>query len=595
MAKIPTYDNFQAQEQVQPNVQVQAPQGPTPGAIAAQQQDAMGKGMLGLGNQVAIIAAKEQAEQDKFRLEEASQKADRAAQEILKDFQKLKGSDALAGDEENNGPDYLRNKQLKAQLDEIGKSLGTESQRRAFALKAGDLQNRFNGAITDHMSRENTVYQLSVVKGGIALGKQVVSDAGTDQTAIQAGIDKIRSSIAMNPLKMSPEELKAEELKELSQAHTLAIKSLMTARDSAGAKAYFEKNKKEFVGDQKATMEEYIAKVGDAQIGVEAGSSVFNKAMDGKPLTAEVTYKAMDAELLAKFKDNPDQLRAARAELDRQVGIWNKQQSESEASSINSVYELKNKNTNMATIMASDAWNGLSEKNKSLFKKQWSEEADTSLSRSIHRMQLLETQRTIESAPTMLQFHANPEALTRMTEAQITQLAPSIGMKNAGDLLTMRSKFMSSQAALSQGKIDNDTFESIAAAAGIDPKPKSSDKVASAKVWNLRQAVEMEIGAKQQSVKGELPADQKKQIMNEVISREVKKGGWFGSTVPAATLNPEDLSKSSVVVDGTSVKMSSVPTDELIKTKQMLKRLGLPSDDVSAVREWHITKNQKTQ
>jgi hypothetical protein len=182
-----------------------------------------------------------------------------------------------------------------------------------------------------------------------------------------------------------------------------------------------------------------------------------------------------------------------------------------------------------------------------------------------------------------------------MTEAQITQLAPSIGMKNAGDLLTMRSKFMSSQAALSQGKIDNDTFESIAAAAGIDPKPKSSDKVASAKVWNLRQAVELEIGAKQQSVKGELPADQKKQIMNEVISREVKKGGWFGSTVPAATLNPEDLSKSSVVVDGTSVKMSSVPTDELIKTKQMLKRLGLPSDDVSAVREWHITKNQKTQ
>jgi hypothetical protein len=209
-------------------------------------------------------------------------------------------------------------------------------------------------------------------------------------------------------------------------------------------------------------------------------------------------------------------------------------------------------------------------------------------------MALVERQKEMAAAPFMLEMYANPEALSKISRAQIVQLAPTITMENAHKLIQMQSTYVGSQAKLSEARIDNDMFDAVAASvAGIDPKPKASDKDAVLKAWNLRNAIETEIGQRQQAGKGELSRADKEKIATEVAARKVKEPGWFGSEVSAATLSPKALSEAKVVVGNKTIPINSVPTDEFASVKASLARRGLPSDDVSVVREWNTIKQLK--
>jgi hypothetical protein len=404
----------------------------------------------------------------------------------------------------------------------------------------------------------------------------------------------------------TPEQLQLKNLNDTTQLHLNVIGALQ-ANSPGDAKKYFDSvkaNASQFLPTKVDEVERTLKPLADAQEAGGVAREVVNGYMAGKPLTAEFSIRDMDADLVKRFGDDPAKLTAARQELDRQKGLWNAQQSEHEAGAIENVFALKNKGMPISKLQAQPVWQNLSAKNQALLTKQWRDEADASLSREVNRMVLLERRKEMLAAPEMLQFYQNPEALVKMTPAEITQKAPTIGIDNAQKLIQMRQQYTTNQAKLSEGKIDADTFEAIALKAGIDPKPKAGDKDGAAKVWNLRRRVEDEIGRQQRAAKGELPRDVKTKIMTDMIHQEVLNPTWVpfsdGTATPWATMADEDVAKSSVKIQvpGTRgnttkvVPLASIPTDEYATVEGKLRAAGRPYDPASVAQWWHNFKNQ---
>lgn len=318
MPKVPTYDNFQTSEAVQPNVQFQAPQGPTPGAIAADQEAKLGQAMSGAGNMLARITVLEQEKADEFRVAEAINKVTQARQRMTFDstegFTQLKGSNALEPDESGNGLDYRYGQKLQGEIDSVAKTLGNERQRAAFMQKAGQIKTAFNGDILSHMGRENQVYQVSVVNGMINNGLQSISLAGTDSAKIQQGLDGIVQAVDMNPLGKSPEELKAAKIEALSSAHMIVLTNATEIEESRNltfAKEYFEKNKDTMTEKDRVKAAKVIQVTTDRVKTQEFGDMVMADGlseMDALDLARKsFTGKERDdavAEVKARFADN---------------------------------------------------------------------------------------------------------------------------------------------------------------------------------------------------------------------------------------------------------------------------------------------------
>lgn len=485
------------------------------------------------------------------------------------------------------------------------------AQRTSFAYSTAKREELIQQKASDSIKLEQNSASATV---NAAVSSKNPQYMGLINDAMPAFVTNIQDKNAAQAAlqNWTPEQLQLKNLNDTTQLHLNVIASLQ-ATSPGDAKKYFDSVKgdnSQFMPTKVDDVERTLKPLADAQEAGGAAREVVQGYMAGKPLTAEFSIKDMDADLVKKFGDDPAKLAAARQELDRQKGLWNAQQSEHEAGAIEGVFALKNKGMSASSIHNQPAWQSLSQKNQALLTKQWREEADASLSREVNRMALVERRKEMLAAPEMLQFYQNPEALVKMSPAEIVQKAPTIGMDNAQKLLQMRQQYGASQAKLSEGKLDNDTFEAIALKAGLDPKPKASDKEGAGKIWNLRRRVEDEIGRQQQAAKGELPRDVKTKIMTDLIHQEVLSPSWLpfsdGSAAPWATMDDAAVAGSSVRIQvpnasrpGTTtskvIPLASIPTAEYATVESKLRAAGRPHDPASVAQWWNNYKMQGTK
>lgn len=442
----------------------------------------------------------------------------------------------------------------------------------------------------------------------VASKQQTMQDALTamsqgNNAAVPVAIDDIKTKNANWAAlhNQTPEQLAQQNIKDLTLVHSNVLSQLLV-KDPKAAQAYWDAldKKTEFDASRIDEVNNRLKTQVAAQVGGEGAREVFQDTMKGKSYNDAVPEDKMDAELVKRYGDDPAKLTAARQELDRQVGLFNKAQTEQQAGAINGVYQQINAKTPLNVVQRSDAWAALSEKSKLGITQEIQDRNHMLWSRSIEDKARIEHERTLRYAPDMLKM-SDPAVLANMTREQIVTLMPTIGVQNAEGLMQRWQSFQTNQSKLSEAKVDNDMFESVAAAAGIDPKPKASDKENSAKVWNLRSQVEMAIGQKQQGAKRELTRAEKTDIMTDIVHQEVLKPGWFwDDKVPAATLTPQELAKSSVSIQvpkgGTvtevKVPLSSIPTDEYAAVQKYLRERNQPDDPKSVAARWYKAKNR---
>lgn len=386
---------------------------------------------------------------------------------------------------------------------------------------------------------------------------------------------------------------------ELTQMHEAVFNKLFVDNPSQ-AKLYYEVNQKEIDGKVKDNILTRL-KAGMADLEGGGGArEIFTAEMAGKGLNEAIPYDAMDAKLVQRFGNEPEKLKAARVELDRQVALRNKTQSEFNAGAIEGVYAQLNKNVPLATVQRTQAWANLSAQTQRQITQQIEDRNHTLWARSIEDKVRLEHERELKYAPAMLSY-SQPEALAKMTREQIVELMPVIGVNNANKLMHTWQSYQQNQVKLSQATVDNDMFKSILAGAGIDPSPKPNNKEGAKRVLDLRNQVELTLGQMQTGTKRELTGPEKQDAIQKIVNAEVLRPGFwtsnFTNTQKVSELKPGQLNTSAVYVQNSGkqeiLPLARIPSTEYAAVEKQLLKEGVTATPAAVAQAWFDFQNKK--
>lgn len=380
---------------------------------------------------------------------------------------------------------------------------------------------------------------------------------------------------------------------ELSRMHEAVFNKLFVDNPAA-AKLYYEVNQKEVVGQVKDNITERLKK-GMADVeGGGAAREVFTTEMQGKGLNDAIPYDAMDAKLVEKFGNEPEKLKAARMELDRQVAMRNKTQSEFNAGAVEGVYAQLNKNVPLSAVMRSAAWASLPAQTQRQIQQgvedRWHALQTRDVEDRARKLRVLE----MDTAPELLRL-SNPEVLSTMTRADVVNKMPELGPDNTNRLLHTWQQFETNQTKLADAKIDNKIFETLLGQAGIEPRPKTNDKVGAQRVLDIQTQVKLTLGKMQPGLKRELSEEEKTKVMRDIINAEVLRPKFwtsgFGSTEKVVNLKPGDMNTSGVniSVDGKqyTFALNRIPTNEYQVWHDKLAKRGIVPTPTNVAQYWY--------
>lgn len=586
MPQIPMYEGPQAQTRAL-NLDQANPE--AFGAVQGRQLQQLGQGAQQVSNALDAINERETQTQVFNAEAQAKEAYVKWSQEAVKNRQGVAAKGLVKDSQDwwsNAQKDFAKDLSPMAQR-MLQKSFS--QQTIAAAQSMGQFEN----------NQLEAAQQLSLKATTKSSIDSAVSDSSDANIATQK--QNILAAWASQRSKMDPATYDQLVRGELTQMHEAVFNKLFVESPSQ-AKLYYEVNQKEISGAVKDNILTRLKSGVADEMGGSAAREEFTKAVAGKSYNEAIPVDQIDAALVKRFEGEPEKLKAARSELDRQVALRNKAQSEQQAGAIDGVYGLLNKNTPLATVMRTPQWASLSEQSKRGIQQQIDDRNHMLAARSIEDKNRLEREQQLRMAPAML-IYSQPENLSKMTREGIINLMPEIGVQNASALLQTWQSYQQNQAKLSQATVDSDMFKSVLAGAGIDPNPKPNNKEAAKWVLDLRTQFETRIGQDQQMGKRELTATEKLKIMQEVAHAEVLRPGFFSSALTSPEkvidLTPEQLLKSGVKVTdpltgkSQTLTLSSVPTAEYAAVEKQLRKEGLPADPRSVAQAWFDFKQKK--
>lgn len=466
----------------------------------------------------------------------------------------------------------------------LGKSLATQ------ALAAKQTMGTFENAQLES-ALQTSLKLTTKTSVDSAVANPSDDNVATQAKNIFAAWDKVRNRFT------TEEEFQAAVRGELSQMHQAVFNKLFVD-DPTAAKVYYETNQKQISG---AIKDNILTRLKAGLADVEGGSftrEVFSTEMQGKGLNDAIPYDAMDAKLVDKFGNEPEKLKAARVELDRQVAMRNKTQSEVNAGAIEGVYGQLNKNVPLSTVMRSSAWAALPAQTQRTIQQtvedRWHALQTRDVEDRARKLRVLE----MDAAPEMLRL-SQPEILSKMSRADIVNKMPELGPANTTHLLNTWQQYQSNQAKLSQATVDNDMFKSILAGAGIDPNPKTGNKEGAKRVLDLRTQVEMTLGQMQQGQKREFTATEKQKVVQDLVNAEVLRPGFLYGTnsEKVVDLKPGAMNTASVnlSVDGKQqpFALNRIPSDQYAAVEKQLIREGTAPTPAAVAQAWYDFQRMK--
>lgn len=243
MPRVPEYSNFQTQESVTPNVQFQAPSGPTAGAIAAEQQGQMGRAMQVAGGELHKIAMDAAEQANQVRINDAVNSAVQAKLKLTYDqkdgFIGLKGKDAI---ERPDGKplDQEYSEKLQTQFEQIKSGLANTAQKQAFDFHAGQILSQFQHGVGAHMAREYAVHRNSVADGTVSINLQQMSLPGADGQTIAMSVNAIKGAVNDKFRGLAATDIEARIIDAVSPGHVAVIANAVDSGNMQGARNYLE-------------------------------------------------------------------------------------------------------------------------------------------------------------------------------------------------------------------------------------------------------------------------------------------------------------------------------------------------------------------
>jgi len=476
--------------------------GTTPTDIVGRQASQLGQGLQSAGGVMADIVRQEQEKANKVRLNDAYNQALAAAHSLRYDkdagYLKLKGADAVKGVQGEDGGyrpiTESYGEKLDKHLASIRKNLGNDAVTQQFDLVTDDLRTRFRNEAVSYEAEQGSVYAAQVNDQTIvAEGNLLAADPfGASSTL---SIDRIRDAAVAKAQQagMDAKGIAVVEKETLGKVHSAVIMSMLDAKNSTGAKAYFEMHKGDLPGLDAANIK---AKLDVAVSATEAIGAV-DEVIKKFPLTQHATLPVyeMRAELRAMFKDKPEQYKAANAELDQRVQDFQFQEKETDATHVDAVWKLRNAGSSLASVESSRAWLALPGAIQGQLRDAWKNQDDNPANLSSEKWQ------------SWLQLMLDPTALANVTPTQVAALEPQFGrsltlqLANRATSLKAEISGKATAATLASPKIDTDAFLTIAKKFGLPAYTQNISPEDAQKLAMLRFQLEDAVAKEQMATK----------------------------------------------------------------------------------------------
>lgn len=253
MARVPTYDNFQAQPAGGLAVQFGAvnPVSAQPAIpnYAAEEAKRAGQAMTQAGEVAGKIAARMQEQADQLRLDDALNQVKEEQLRLTYDkdagYVNQKGWAALKRESGKPLADEYSDA-LRERSNEIGAGLGNETQKQAFALNSSRMLQDFRARALAHEAQEYKTHSLSVADGVVKTAVDEIGLSYRDPDAVAGAVKRIEAETYRKSrlLGKSAEEAEADAKNLVSHAHKTAIMSALEQNDASYAAEYFARASK---------------------------------------------------------------------------------------------------------------------------------------------------------------------------------------------------------------------------------------------------------------------------------------------------------------------------------------------------------------
>ena len=560
MPKVPTYDNFQTSVSGQPNAQFQAPSGPAPGAIAADQAGQLGQALTRSGDAVGKIALAAADQANQVRVTDAMNKAMAARLKLTYDqkdgYTMKRGSEALDADPDGKSLDQSYGDKLKEQLDAISQGLGNDAQRLAFNQQSNQLAQQFQSGLTQHVAKEYADHSVSVQQGTTKLAQDQMGLAWGDAEAVGQSRNAIKAATAEEGRLRgwSAKMVEAATVEQLSKGHEAVVSMALQAGKTEYADTYLKQINAELTDTARLKLTGQVKSVDVLVRGDKAADETW-AAMAPKDANDPVRIYDMEKALRDKYQGEPQLRDAALKSLKDRAATFNAQQSELNAGGINKVYGMIDAGMPLSRVQASPAWLALPEAKRHEITKGLETESATRASRaaSISARELSELTRkdrmSLLTNSADYLHDSDPDVLTGKTRTEVEAMRTKYGFEGTQQLL-QRFDLLQNKDAKLQARIDDTAFKAIVKdTLDIDPYGKLSSE-SKGMLGNLKTRVDSMLQSEAQRLRRPLTTEEKSDLMRNEAAKTVTVNGWiWNSDKPAAALTASEAANVVIPAD----------------------------------------------
>jgi hypothetical protein len=186
-----------------------------------------------------------------------------------------------------------------------------------------------------------------------------------------------------------------------------------------------------------------------------------------------------------------------------------------------------------------------------------------------------------------LKLTSDPAQLANMTTNEIIAQAPRLGDTLTKDLLK-RHQSLNDPANVIEARIDEDTFKRLADEAGLKPYAPGKTEKENASLGRLKYAIVQKIDVEQQVLKRKLSPQEKENLVRKELDNKVMVEA-FGrdKSMIIGLVEKDKLGDTYVVVQGTEVKLNSIPAESRSRAIRQLRAFGQPITE-QAIAELYI-------
>lgn len=514
MPRIPVYDTQQVQVQGLKGGEVQF----------TNRNTGLGMQSLarGLGD-VADAMGKAREEADQIRAEEAFNKL-REAQNVLTygDGKNEIGavnikSGNVFNREQPFGQEYMARFDKAAQ--EIEAGLASDNQKRMFQRATGRAKLEFGGQLARHEAAEGNVYRKSVYEGVIESETEHVAKNFSDPDAVAQSIERVKANTRGYAQRqgMAADQQDMAVKDAVSAMHLLVIQRKLdgdatrgVVADPAGAKQYYDEQVKAGViveSSKGAQSMRNKIQADERQMRASTAVDTVWKGFGPGDDTEAVNLDAMAAKLRSEFKNDPDGLKVAMADLKERASAHDYSVRQRESEITGGIFKRVLDGESMANIRRSPEFRNLDGGRQI---------------QMIEKIEAFQKRGQDGEGAQMDKFASywsvatNPEKLSKMSDAEIFAMAPKVGTSLVKQLLVDKQKLAKGDDKVIDAKIDNDSFKYWAGQAGLDTSPKK-DSDGEKTLGELKYRVEVLIDSEQRRLGRSLQRKEKDDIMKRLV------------------------------------------------------------------------------